>query len=368
MTEAVFALVTIGIGACIGWLVGRRQTRPSKRMLALVGAFLILSPAFLFMLASFLESDALGWIAGLSVMIALVSAAPIALGAAVGWTWARRSHRPALLADRDLTTQGESLHNSVPTALDVPPPPIHASGKQRGVLLAMAGVPAGFWVMLAVGFRINDQPAPSGLDSGLMLASLVLVTTLIVGVRYVWQNRGTSTRPFSFSVPGAAPRRSDAMAERRAWLATLAADPHRQRYAAMIDAGDSFWTPDRIDYDLDPHATTCCQHLAPIESAMRAAGLSVRMDAVGSASAGCRIDADVLAREFSLAPTVAYEERVAYDRSLEDPQQARLGALPTSSNAAIGWSAASYAINHPIYNDHDPSHSHTPVRTQGADD
>jgi hypothetical protein len=114
------------------------------------------------------------------------------------------------------------------------------------------------------------------------------------------------------------------MAERQAWLAAIAADPQRQRYAAMIAAGDSFWTPDRVEYDLDPRATTCCHHLAPIESAMRAAGLRLRMDGPGWASAECRIDSNALNRQFQLPASVAYEELQDHGRSLEDPPLARV--------------------------------------------
>lgn len=119
-------------------------------------------------------------------------------------------------------------------------------------------------------------------------------------------------------------QRPKAMAERDAWIAAIAADPRRRRYFEMIQAGDVFWTPSRIEYDLDPAATTCCVHLAPIEAAMRAAGLRVRLDAAGSARAECRIDAQTLAQRFALPDCVKYEELIAYDRSVEDPPQARV--------------------------------------------
>ena len=113
-------------------------------------------------------------------------------------------------------------------------------------------------------------------------------------------------------------------AERRKWLASLAADPRRHRYAELIEAGDSFWTSERIEYDLNPNATTCCEHLAQIESKMRAAGVIVRMSGIRYAFAHCRIDADALSTHLKLPAGVGYEELHVYDRSIHDPPEARV--------------------------------------------
>jgi len=197
--------------------------------------------------------------------------------------------------------------------------------ERRAVLIIAAGVGAGFWVVIALGFRLHDQPAPGGLDAGLLPAAIVLIVAVAMGVRRIWRNRVTGLPSISIGrIVRTSREQSRAMTERKAWLAAVAADPQRRRYAALIEAGDVFWSPDRVEYDLDPTATTCCEHLAPLESAMRRAGLQVRLDAAGSARAECRIDVPALAEHFILPKSVKYEEVAAYDRSLEDPPQARL--------------------------------------------
>ena len=38
---------------------------------------------------------------------------------------------------------------------------------QRGVLVVIAGVASAFWVVIAVGFRLNNQRAPAEINAGL---------------------------------------------------------------------------------------------------------------------------------------------------------------------------------------------------------
>ena len=95
-------------------------------------------------------------------------------------------------------------------------------------------------------------------------------------------------------------------------------------YAAMVEAGDNFWTPERVEYDLDPHATACCEHFAPIESAMRAAGLKVRLGGPSTVSAECVVDPEALAQKFPLPEGIGYQEWYSRDRSGDDPPHALL--------------------------------------------
>jgi hypothetical protein len=193
----------------------------------------------------------------------------------------------------------------------------------------MAGVGALFWVLLWLGFRWGGQQPPAELTQGVVPASLVLIAALALGVRWMWRRRASFANTFA---PSGISIDVFAKAERRKWLASLAADPRRQRYAVMIEGGDSFWTPERIEYDLDPNATTCCEHVAPIELAMRSSGVIIRMSGAGVATAQCRIDADVLSRRYTLPASVAYQELHNYDRSIHDPPEARLHCDVCSSS------------------------------------
>jgi hypothetical protein len=194
--------------------------------------------------------------------------------------------------------------------------------RYRAFALAATFVAAGFWVVLAIGFRLHDQRAPGGLDEGLIPALTALIITTTLGLRALWLNRSKATP--SIQIPTLTRKPSVEMAERLAWIERMKLDPRRRRYAEMIETGDSFWSPDRVEYDLDAEATTCCAHLAPIESAMRHAGINVRLSMPGTVDAACAIDSARLSREFNLTDSVKYEELVVYDRSLEDPPQARL--------------------------------------------
>jgi hypothetical protein len=193
---------------------------------------------------------------------------------------------------------------------------------QLGLLVVMSGVGAAFWVFIAIGFWWHHQTPPAAIRSGFSIAVVVFVAAIAFGVWQIRMRRGHLAPSFSYP-----PRRlkpSAEMAQRQAWLSSLANDPLRQRYWQMIQAGESFWTLARVEYDLDPHATTCCRHLAPIESAMRAAGIRVRLSAVGIADAWCRVEMAALGKRFDLSEKVLYLEPQAYDRSVEDPPQAYL--------------------------------------------
>ena len=111
----------------------------------------------------------------------------------------------------------------------------------------------------------------------------------------------------------------------------MAADPRRRAYAERIKAGDTFWTPDRVEYDLDASATTCCVHLAPLERAMRAAGVRVRLSGAGRADALAVTEEGAVRAMLSLPASVVYEELSAYDRSAEDPPVARWRCDPCNT-------------------------------------
>jgi hypothetical protein len=190
--------------------------------------------------------------------------------------------------------------------------------KTRRVLLMAGGVLSSFWVMLGIGFWLDDRyEAPAVVTALFPVALLLLIVALAAAARYVWTHPHEFVPRFS-SIGSVSLWPSKAMAERRKWIASMAADPRRRRYAEMIEAGDWFWTPERVEYDLDPHATATCLHLKPVESAMRAAGVEVRMSGVNSVYAKCIVDSESFARQFVLPEGTGYQELQTFDRGGEE--------------------------------------------------
>ncbi|MEO7431366.1 MAG: hypothetical protein ABIR62_04970 [Dokdonella sp.] len=350
MTEVVASLALFFVGAGVGWWLRRRRSGVLHCVVA--GAAVLGAPLLLIVVSNVLGSDTLGWIGGLSLVVMVLIAPLLAVGAIGGWLFA--GHQREL--DPSTGVDEAALHipleqPSVPadgrTSTSCAPAAASRWSAQRSLLVAMAGVASAFWVVIALGFRVNHQRVPAELAAGFAPALLILVTAIALGLRRARQSRGPLTpAPRAF-------RRlhrptSTAMAEYTAWRAAMAIDPRRQRYAAMLDAGDVFWTPDRVEYDLDPRATTCCAHLAPVERAMRQSGVCVKLDSIGSVRAECRVDAAVLSQSFSLPDFVVYEEPHAYDRSMEDPPSAVLSCKACGSRAWVVHPAES-ASDTPVF-------------------
>jgi hypothetical protein len=325
MTDALKLFALFAVGVAFGWwLNGRGPT--ARRWVVIVIAILIGVPLALLAVAIMISHETLAWIGGLSLMVIGAAAVPLVLGALLGRALAPRKAEPA--------KDSASMKRDTPaSAGPVPPRSPGLSASQRAALFAAAGVASGFWVVIALGFRLHGQPAPAGLDQGLIPAVLVFIATVSLGLHAIWRRRGW--RVPVFSARNEAREQAEAMAKRQAWLAAMAADPRRQRYATMIEAGDNFWTPERVDYDLDPHATACCEHFAPIESAMRAAGLKVRLAGPSTVSAECVVDPDALARKFSLPEGIGFQEWYSRDRSGDDPPHALLFCAPHYSRVWV---------------------------------
>lgn len=198
-----------------------------------------------------------------------------------------------------------------------------------GVLLAMAGVAAGFVVVIGTGFYLSGEPAPSAIANSLPVAIGVLVAVIIVAAKRWRPGRprasdwGLLPDGFDFHRPRLRRQRLANEAARRERLAALAADPIKRRYVPLIEAGQS-WSDAQIAYDLDRRQTATCAHLQPIERALRDHGLYLRRWAGPDTEAQCCVDAAGLARRFDLPPSVRYAEPTTYDRSLEDPPAALL--------------------------------------------
>jgi len=338
-------LLTLLLGAALGWYLRRRPLRAPRRAIAWLMAIAIGAPLLLLWAANILNSDALGWMAGLSMMVLLASAPVLGLSGLLGWWLAGRSsgsHRSGSQGDAETRIPSREVPPSVAPSSS---PRITNTVRvpswwnpQLGLIVVMAGVGAAFWVFIAIGFWWHHQTPPAAVSSGFPIAVVVFVTAIAFGVWQIRMRRGHLAISLSY------PRRlkpSAEMAQRQAWVSSLANDPLRRRYWEMIQAGESYWTPARVEYDLNPQATTCCQHLAPIESAMRAVGIRVRLSAVGIADAWCRVEMSALGKRFDLSERVQYLEPQAYDRSMEDPPQAYLQCAICESRLRVAHPSVS---------------------------
>lgn len=216
------------------------------------------------------------------------------------------------------------------------PAPIPTTGRARqtvrapsgvlGLLLAMAGVAAGFVVVIGVGFRLHHQTAPAAIGAAVLPALAVLAATIVAGV-IGWRR---TARTALGGPHGPTPARREALrrereavaAEHRRRLAELAADPLRSRYVALIERGER-WSDAQIAYDLDPAARVTCAHLQPIEGAMREAGLRVQPSVAAYANVEAVIDRAELARLYP-DPQLGYSEFELGGRAYEDNPVAQI--------------------------------------------
>lgn len=281
MTDALKLLALFGIGMALGWwLKGRTSTR--KRVF-IATAVVFGAPVVLFIVANVVRSDSLAMIAGLSLMILVAAAVPLGLGFLAGTILAGRSRGRS----SELSASEQPAPSQPVAVAPLSPSSPVLSAQHRGLLIGAAAVGSGFWIMIAVGFRLHDQLVPIEVERGLIPAAVVLIAIVLWGLRALWQRRS-----------------SQVLRE-----ASDAIDVHKARAA---------------EYERDPMATSCCVHLAPIESAMRATGVRVQAGSPGAAVAQCCIDMEALAQKFSVPVSVKYQELYSPDRSGQDPPHATL--------------------------------------------
>jgi hypothetical protein len=150
---------------------------------------------------------------------------------------------------------------------------------------------------------------------------------LVVAKRpFATDPRVRTLNPLSLAGDRARMRRESAAfeEERRRRLERLSSDPATARYAALIRSGE-YWSDEQIAYDQDATRCETCSHLAPIEGAMRLAGLRVRYGwAPLQVEAECHIDPAALTAMFPPAPSVAYEEVYTSERAREDLPMAQV--------------------------------------------
>ena len=209
-----------------------------------------------------------------------------------------------------------------------------------GLAIAAAGVAALFVVMIGTGYRVTGT-AGSPVGSPLYFTALgVLVLTVAAGVRHFARGDATvSTRDGVHVMTRARRKQLEAERrrgeeERRRRLERLMADPVRRSYAERIERGEP-WSDAQIEYDLNTDCVATCEHLAPIERAMRAAGIHVRLQFDAKIDARCRIDADALRARFALSPGVDYAQPSPTGRGFEDPLPALIACAEHQSRIDV---------------------------------
>jgi len=297
----ILALAVSALAVGVGFATSRsprlRRLRLWRWALAGVAGVLLMLP-----LSALLGSDTLGWMAGLSLLFLLPVLLLFGVGAVLGH-W--------------LATGSKDEARVTPAATRATWRPALEFLRQRSdLLLVVAGVGAGFAVVIGTGFRISGDRAPEA-----VAIAYVPAIAILAGVLATFSWRIAQNWHYRRSDPNSTRELRRWKAERQQLLVVLAADPVRHRYLALIERGEN-WTAGAIEYDLDPDITTTCEHLRPIEHAIRKAGIRVRLQWAGVVDARCMVDAQAMLQQFNPAPSVAYTEPHFYDRSMEDPPSA----------------------------------------------
>lgn len=185
------------------------------------------------------------------------------------------------------------------------------------LLLVIAGVGAGFIVAIRFGFWIHDQQAPRELSDGLVAgAAALLLYVLIAAIWQLWARR-SAARPaivLPLAVVGAAP-----VAKAIFMTANPAPRPRPLPPRPWVD----------------PRVLASCTHLAPVELAMRAEGIQMRVSRPLYVAADCRISQPEFVEEFGADIAALYDERHEIDRSYLDPKTAFFHCSPCQSTLMV---------------------------------
>ena len=180
--------------------------------------------------------------------------------------------------------------------------------------------------MIGLGYLFRDQieTAPS-LDG--MAKPIAFGVGLLFAVGIGLFGKARRLPPMTAGQWGRRSRgKRDQTEQQRAYdrrLAEFEADPVRRMYAARMRAGED-WSDEQIAYDQDRTQTRTCKHLAPVERAMRDAGLWLRHVVGMHVRAQCRIDEAGLRAGMRLAPSLVYSEDDNRGRLHEEPLGASL--------------------------------------------
>jgi hypothetical protein len=209
-------------------------------------------------------------------------------------------------------------------------PTLRAPDPNRmNLLVVIAGAGAAMAIALNAAFWAHGDTPPTELRLAAYPAVMILAAVLAyIVVRRPFAGWG---RPAFSDNPVATARSRRRMrrdreawrAERRARIGMLSADPALRPYAERMAAGES-WSDEQIAYDRDPRALATCRHLAPIERALREAGLPMRLHRPPQVRCDCHIDQAALWARFPPGRHLSYVERFLGGRAAEDDPVAYL--------------------------------------------
>lgn len=194
----------------------------------------------------------------------------------------------------------------------------HNPFKGKGaLLLVIAGVGAGFIVVIRVGFLIHGQQAPREISDGLVAGAVVLLLYLLVaGIAQLGAPKPTTRPGYDFPLAAATP-----VPVAKAPFETANPSPRPRPLPPRP------W--------VDPRNLASCAHLKPLELAMRAEGIQMRISRPLFVSADCRISQPQFLDEFGAELAGLYDERHEIDRSYLDPKTAFFYCPPCQSTLMV---------------------------------
>jgi hypothetical protein len=155
-----------------------------------------------------------------------------------------------------------------------------ALGRGQGFALCAIAAAGCLGLMIGLGYLLRDltEKTPPLPDRRVIAAAIGMLAVAAVAFTGIAARRGLGPSlipALSLRVMRARAEQSRVVAEHKARLARLSADPLRAKYVAKIQAGD-YWSDEQIAYELDSDRTSSCEHLAGIERAMRRAGVVLK--------------------------------------------------------------------------------------------
>jgi hypothetical protein len=204
-----------------------------------------------------------------------------------------------------MTLMGKEARRSVPTGAPTASGAIVQRSNTGGLLLTMAGVAAGFLILIGGGFLLSGDER-LGISPGALIATGLLIGGAVGAVFLQWRHPDEARPPVVRRL------------EPETTVKVTVAEP-----------------------------APVCRHLQPVESTIRAAGIRIHSSAGTFAHASCRINVIAFERRFGPKGPVSYSEYFQPERHPEDNPTAclvcsecnsRLFTLhPYESSTATAW-------------------------------
>lgn len=226
------------------------------------------------------------------------------------------------------------------------------------LLVVMTGVWAGYYVLLHFGFVLAAQRAPKEVAAVLPAAFAVLGVIVLMMFSGVWgslcamgqgvfdgnwaqiRSRGHHTSSLNFN----------------------GSESDGKPVGPTTFMSGQVEASRPLNHEADPGwgkpATVTCEHLRPLEQAIREAGLTVAVRGALDIAADCRVNPYALSHQLGVLALALYYERHIVDRSFYDPMQAFFYCEacqshihvvhPDEASAATPWFPKPPAVGNPI--------------------